>query len=153
MGQRRQNVAKTLIQYSTKIKPGDQVVIDGPLSGLPLIESLFIESLRAGGKARMVLRHPSEVLMLCRYGNEDQIRHIRETDLDDLHSTDVYLTVWAEDNTREMSQIDPKLQQMRMQARKPFRDLLMELTGSHKIRWCGVEYPTQATAQEAEMSL
>lgn len=153
MGQRRQNVAKILVHYSTKVQPGDRVVIDGPLCGLPLIESLFIESLRAGGKTRMVLRHPSEALMLCRYGNEDQIRHVRETDLEDLHQTDVYMTVWAEENTREMSQIDPKLQQMRMQARKPFRDLFMELTGSRKIRWCGVEYPTQATAQEAEMSL
>lgn len=153
MGLRRQNIAKILVQYSTCIKPGDKVVIDGPISGLPLIESLFITSLRAGGKTRMVLRHPSEMLLLCRYGNEDQIRHVRPTDLDDLHSTDVYLTVWAEENTREMSQVDPKLQQMRMQARKPFRDLFMELTGSHKLRWCGVEFPTQGTAQEAEMSL
>lgn len=153
MDPRTQKVAQVLVNYSTGVRPGDKVVVDGPVTGLPLLEALYVETLKAGGFPIISLRHPHEALLLCKFGNEHQIRYVRESEMDDLRNADVWLTAWAEQNTKQMSEVDTTLQQMRLNARRPFRDLFHERMGTKALRWCGTEFPTQATAQDAEMSL
>ena len=67
---------------------------------------------------------------------------------------DVYIRVGAPDNTRAMSNIDA--QRIRQQRVGPERDscrpaLSAPLRG--EFRWVGALYPTEASAQEANMSL
>ena len=42
---------------------------------------------------------------------------------------------------------------VRQAARKPFMKRFMERNADKSLRWCGTLYPTQASAQDAEMSL
>lgn len=153
MDQRTEKLASILVNYSTAVKPGERVLVEGPATGLPLLEALYVETLKAGGLPTLRVTHPSQGLLLCRHGNNEQISYFPDWNLDILKQTDVRLAIWAEHNTREMSKVDPKLQQTMMTSRKKYRELFFELAGSGKLRWCGTEFPTDATAQDAEMSL
>ena len=55
-----------------------------------------------------------------------------------------------------MSNVDPKKQAAMSKARGPILEVAIKrigLTGKKKLRWCGTQFPCQASAQDAEMSL
>ena len=47
---RVENLAKILVGYSTKVKEGDTVVIDGASAAEPLLLAIYEETLKAGGQ-------------------------------------------------------------------------------------------------------
>lgn len=50
--------AHTLVNYSTKVKPGDVVSIEGDVSSRPLLHALYREALKAGGRPVVIPRLP-----------------------------------------------------------------------------------------------
>src|SRR5690606_2030628 len=60
---------------------------------------------------------------------------------------------WAERNTHALSAIDPKRTSMAKGARRQLMDIFMKRTASGDLRWCGTLFPTEASAQDAGMSL
>jgi len=64
--------------------------------------------------------------------------------------------VLASGNTRAMTNVDPMKQATMSKARKPVMDIVMKrssLRGKNKLRWVATQYPCDASAQDAEMSL
>jgi aminopeptidase len=66
---------------------------------------------------------------------------------------DCHMGIWAEENTRAKSNIDPARMGVRQAARKPLMDLFLKRAASGALRWVGTQFPTQGSAQDAEMSL
>src|SRR5690606_35915983 len=66
---------------------------------------------------------------------------------------DVYIRVNAPSNTRAMTTIDARRNQMLQKARRPWLDTRMRRAAEGKMKWVGTMYPTEALAQEAGMSL
>lgn len=55
-----------------------------------------------------------------------------------------------------MTNTDPKKQAAMTKGRRPLLDVALQriaMGGKGKLRWCGTQYPCQASAQDAEMSL
>src|ERR1700754_4870171 len=52
-----------------------------------------------------------------------------------------------------MSNVDSKKLGISQGARKPLMDTFMKRAASGKLRWSGTQFPCQAAAQDAEMSL
>jgi aminopeptidase len=52
-----------------------------------------------------------------------------------------------------LSGVDPKQQQLRLKAMKPLREILHRRMDDRTLRWCLTLFPTEAYAQDAEMSL
>ena len=65
-----------------------------------------------------------------------------------MKNTDIVIFLGSPENTREMTNIDPKLLSMRQKILKKIQRYRVE-----KTRWCIFDYPCNALAQEAEMSL
>jgi aminopeptidase len=63
------------------------------------------------------------------------------------------LHIMAEHNLKSMSGIDPAKQARASQARAELSRLFMQRSASGDLRWCTTLYPTNASAQEAGMSL
>ena len=63
------------------------------------------------------------------------------------------LAIGAEFNTRELSGIDPQRISRNRRAMAPISKLMMERSARGELNWVLTEYPTQASAQEADMSL
>ncbi|MCX8036313.1 MAG: aminopeptidase [Candidatus Sumerlaeia bacterium] len=150
---RIERLADLLVRYSNKVRRGDVVEIHGPPAAAPLIEAVYRKALEAGALVRAELSLPSLVEILLRHGNEAQLKYWRPTLLQDIRDTQCFFEIWAEENTRAHSNIDPARDQIRQRARRPLRDLFMQRAAEKKLRWVGTIYPTHGMAQDAEMSL
>jgi aminopeptidase len=63
------------------------------------------------------------------------------------------VTVWSETNTRALSRVDPARHAAYIAAQRKLSNRRWERISSGDMRWCGTLFPTNAHAQEAEMSL
>jgi aminopeptidase len=66
---------------------------------------------------------------------------------------DAYLYIRAPFNVREGQDIDPGRRNQRSEALKPIQSIYSKRTADRVLRRCLCQYPTQAAAQEAGMSL
>jgi aminopeptidase len=66
---------------------------------------------------------------------------------------DASLGIWADENTKALSNVDPKRLAAASAARQPLSKLFMERAAAGELRWVGTQWPCHASAQDAEMSL
>ena len=68
-------------------------------------------------------------------------------------SFDAILAIGAEYNTRALSGVDPQRISINRKASTPITKVFFERSANLELRWCYTEFPTNASAQEADMSL
>ncbi|MDX2018310.1 MAG: aminopeptidase [Planctomycetota bacterium] len=150
-------LADVLVRYSTRVKKGDLVSISGELSASPMVNALYAAVLRAGGHPFVYPRSEDQIELLLTHGSDEQISFTNPILQFIYDKVDVSIGIWAEQNSRYLSRFDPKKLALHAQGRKPLmatfmrREVLKDQPGG--LRWVGTQYPTQAMAQEAEMSL
>jgi hypothetical protein len=108
--------------------------------------------LLAGGHPYVLLDAPGVKDLLLRTGNDDQLRHTNPYRLMALEKSDAVLDISSEENTRATNNIAPARQALTQQASKPFGALGMARIIEGRPR-CLTLFPTNAYAQDAEMSL
>ena len=154
---RLDKLADVLVRYSTKVKKGDLVAIAGDPVAMPLIEATFEAVLRAGGHPFWAPRSESLTGLLLEHGSEEQLRYCSEIDIHRVSKIDVQIGFWSETNTKALGSVDPKRVAAHQSARKPWFKVFMERASKSDqpggLRWVGTLYPTNANAQDAEMSL
>lgn len=153
---RLDQLAKILVRYSAAVRKGDLVRIRMPSNSEPLVFAVYEEVLRAGGHpfVRMIPEECAE--LKCRFGSKEQIEFCTPFDVEEAKTIDCDISAWAQRNTRAMSNVDPKKQALLNRARRPMLDVFMDrisAKGRKQLRWVGTQFPCQAAAQEAEMSL
>ncbi|MCK5635338.1 MAG: aminopeptidase, partial [Anaerolineales bacterium] len=153
------NLAKTLVHYSTEVKPGDHVGILTQPVALPLAEEVYRHALAAGGYPYVLLgglrsRAETEALeyILFTEGNDDQIQHVNRFDKIVREEFDVMVVLQSQSNTRRLSNVDPTKQQLRARAYTEVTKIYRQRAAAGDLRWAITLYPTQAVAQDAEMS-
>jgi len=150
---RLERLARLLVEYSNNVKRDDIVEIRGGPVAAPLIEALYRAALQRGALVRTAVGLPAAEEILLREGNAKQVQYFRPTLLADMKEMDCVFSIWAEENTRALSNVDPAQQQLRARALRPLRELFMKRAARRALRWVGTLYPTQGLAQEADMSL
>jgi aminopeptidase len=150
---RHARLAEVLVGYSTAVRPGDVVRIESYGIASPLVPELYASALRAGGRpeARVVLDETEEALF--DEGNDAQVEWIAPDHAWNLEHGDVWIVVDAPANTKRLSNIDPERMGRRLLARRPLQTRYLERSAAGEFRWLICGYPTQASAQEAGMSL
>tara|TARA_R110000782_G_scaffold39714_6_gene92106 strand:+ start:10555 stop:11697 length:1143 start_codon:yes stop_codon:yes gene_type:complete len=150
---RLDRLADVLVSYSTRIKKGDLVMIESDPVGLPLVEAVYERVLRAGG-------HPfwkasSETLsdIFMETAERHQLDYCSPLDLHTVDTLDARIVFWASQNTKHLSAVDPKRVAASRVARSEITKRFFKRTANGSLRWCGTLFPTQAAAQDAEMSL
>lgn len=146
-------LADVLVTYSARVKKGDLVVIAGDPIAMPAIRAVYRRVLAAG--AHPVWQSTSLELIddMLECGSLDQIAYVSPLDTHRVETMDATISFWAERNTRSSNRIDPKKLAAKQQARKPYLKRFLERAAEGDLRWVGTMYPTDAAAQDAEMSL
>ena len=150
---RLERLAKLLVNYSTEVQPGEWVGILGDVMALPALREVYKAVLEAGGLPTLMVNDEQMHRTLLRDGSDSQIEW-----LDPMHSlyyeqADVYIRVGATENTRAMTGISAKRVQQERAAKRTWLDTRLGRAAEGKMKWVGTLYPTQAYAQEANMSL
>jgi aminopeptidase len=150
---RAERLAKILVGYSTEVKEGEVVAIDGESAAEPLLLAIYEEVLLAGAHPIMNVALDGQSAIYYKRASDAQIEWISPTSEWLLDNVDVRIAVGASTNTRELSGIPPERQMLRQAATGELMGRAMERSAKGEFRWCYTLFPTNAYASEAEMSL
>jgi aminopeptidase len=146
-------LAEVLVDYSTSVAPGDLVLLETSPLGTPLLRALYRRVLQAGGhpQTRVALDGSTEALL--EQGSDEQIEWVNPSRREDFERADARISAEAEANTRHLSTVDPSRQARMARARESLRDRYLDRASTGQFRSVITLYPTNAVAQDAEMSL
>ena len=150
---RIQNQAKILVGYSTKVKEGEVVAIDGETAAAPLLLAVYEEVLKAGAHAILNVALEGQIAAYFKHASDDQLEWISPFAEWMVDNADVRIAIGASTNTRELSGVAPERQTLRQSATGELMKRAMKRSADGDFRWCYTLFPTSAYASEAEMSL
>jgi aminopeptidase len=151
--ERLARLADVLVRYSTSVQPGDDVQIAGHPTTAPLLREVYRAALRAGGhpSARLIVDEEDEALH--EYGSDEQLDWVSPDMRWTVEHGDVWITLDGPENTKYLSETDAAKMARRVKAREPYQERYLQRSASGEFRWVLCAYPTDASAQEAGMSL
>jgi aminopeptidase len=146
-------LAELLSGYSLGLRESQVLRIDGEESTIPLVAALYRSALKRGALPYVQVRPAGLDEILLAEGSEEQLSHIPESERAQSEQLDAWLTIWSSSNTRALTRVDPE--RRRLDLAKHFRlvNRRWQRISAGELSWCGTLYPTQAHAQDAEMSL
>ena len=152
MSERLRRLAEVLVGHSGRVERGDLVVVEGTTNVAPLLEEICGAVIRAGAHPATRVVPELEDLLLTE-GSDEQVDWVPPGSREDVEQADVWIVVEAPSNTKALTAIDPERQARAQRARKELRERYLERAHAGELRWVLTAYPTNAAAQDAEMSL
>ncbi|HVO41861.1 MAG TPA: aminopeptidase [Aggregatilineales bacterium] len=150
---RVQRLAQTLVGYSVNVQPGETVILQADTSALPLFEETYREVVRAGGHCIPYLTSGALDDFLLRRASDAQLTWISPLDKWIAEEAEVRIVIRSSSNTRRSTSLDPKRVQIMNAARRDLMKIRFDRAARGEQRWTLTLFPTDAYAQDAEMSL
>ena len=150
---RLKKLAEVLVGYSIGVKPGQLVRLHGPTIAEPLIVELYRAVIAAGGFPHVRVSPDALDEIFYKNANDAQLDHVSPIGKFEIETIDASIGVWADENTKSLTRCDPKRIARASAARKPIFEIFMKRAAEGKLKWNGTQFPCQAAAQDAEMSL
>ncbi|MFH0768562.1 MAG: aminopeptidase [Chloroflexota bacterium] len=150
---RIEKLAQLLVDYSVAVREGDRVVINGSTLAEPLLKEIYIRVLQAGGHPLMMASLPDTEEIFFRYASDEQLKHVPKPAELIMETYDVRISILAESNTKALSNTEPGKIVLQQRARTKIMDTFMRRSAAGELRWTVAPFPTNAFAQDAEMSL
>ncbi|MGD9713459.1 MAG: aminopeptidase [Thermomicrobiales bacterium] len=144
--------ARVLTGYCTAVQPGQRVLITGETAAEPLMRAVFREVIAAGGFPVLWPVLSGLHAALLAHGTDEQVEYISPIERFTRQEADVSIRIIAERNTRSSSQIDPERSAVFTRARSGLQRSFMERAAQNDLRWSLTIFPTDAYAQDADMS-
>jgi aminopeptidase len=141
--------AKILVNYSIKLKKKDNVIVSGDFEAKPLIYEIY-RLLIKGGAGEVKLHFNSYELSEIFFKNatEAQLKNYPKISDYEIKNMDCYIRIASSSNTRGLTGVDTEKINLYSKTTRPISDYRVENT-----RWVVTRFPTEAQAQEADMSL
>jgi aminopeptidase len=146
-------LADLLVNYSLELRPGQVVRIDAGTVAAPLVTEVYREAVRAGAHPRTRIVIEELDVIDIHESSEEQLSFVSEIERFETENIDAMVTVWADRNTRAFSGADPDRVSRRIASRRTLTNRYWERIDDGQARWVGTRFPTEAHAQDAEMSL
>jgi aminopeptidase len=150
---RVERLADLVTGYSLGLGEGQVVRIDGEESALPLVTALYRSALRRGALPYVQVRPEGIDEILLAEGSEEQLTYISESERLQGEQFDAWVSLWSSSNTRALTRADPARRRLQLSAHYRLVQRRWERIATGELAWCGTLFPTQAHAQDAEMSL
>jgi aminopeptidase len=150
---RLKRLADVLVNYSTEVQPGEWVGILGDVTALPALREVYAAVLKAGGNPSLMISDEYMTRLLLREGSDEQLTWLDPAQSLYYDQADVYIRVGSTSNTRAMTNISAKRMQQERAAKRIWLDKRLSRSAEGQMKWVGTQIPTEASAQEANMSL
>lgn len=142
-------LAKVLLTHSLSVKPKEKVLITVSDSALPLAKATYEECVKIGAYPMLDVDVNGMAYGFYKYANDWQVGYVpSEVIKAKIAWADAYVRIVGEDNSRELSDIDPQKLQQRAKVIRPLMDPMID-----SDRWILTYYPTAGMAQEAGVAL
>ena len=150
---RIEKLAHLLVRYCIDVKPRERVLIIGSSVALPLVTETYREVMRAGAHPLLHWNEEPFAEILYEEGNEEQLRYIHEPIRHIYDTYEARIHIGGARNTRTLSNVEPQRQRIRQEATRELLQTMMRRSATGELRWVTTLFPTNAQAQEADMSL
>lgn len=149
MDPRITTLARSLVHYSTRLQPGEKLLIEMIDDALPLAKALIDECYKADGMPFLTIKNNSLQRTLLRQATAEQLTRNGEWEAERMRSMDAYIGIRASENVSEMADVPPEKMQLYQQywSKPVHTDIRVPDT-----KWCVLRYPNAAMAQLANMS-
>lgn len=142
-------LAETLVNHSTKVKRGDKVKIVAGFGARPLVTELYRLLVKKGAaEIRLNFNYYELAEIYYKNASKTQVKTFPEIEMQEMKQVDCYIGIRSSSNTRGLTGVDASLISERRKVIRPILDWRVD-----KTRWVITNYPTEALAQEADMSL
>jgi len=156
---RVQKFAKVLVEHSARIVPGDRVLIEATTAAEPLIRELYTQILEKGGIPHPMIALPgmmpfSQDDMYVTYAKSDaQLEYVPAFYKLAYDQFESRIRIHSATNTRGSSNLDPVKGGKRGKALSAITEAQFRRGAEGVFKWVTTQYPTEAYAQDASMSL
>jgi aminopeptidase len=154
MADRRvEQLADLLVNYSIAAKPGQKVAIQGSTLAEPLIRAVYASVLRAGAHPTVLAALPGLEEIFYRYASDEQLQHVPPPHRLVVETYDGLIALMGSANTKMLSNVPPQKMALNQRAAGEIQRIFMQRHSTGQLRWVGTLFPTNASAQDAEMGL
>ncbi len=150
---RIEKLADVLIDYSLEIREGDFFLINSPPVAASLVEALYIRALKRGAFPVVDVQLPHLAELYLKHASNAQLDWVSPVARMLMERVDARFSILADTNTRSLTNTDPEKQMRRAKATGDLSGLMMERAAAGSLRWSLTLFPTEAFAQDADMSL
>jgi aminopeptidase len=141
-------MARVITEYSTRVQPGDFVVIAGSVVAEPLLDALYRAVLRRGGHPHPLLAPANTREIFFQEANEEQLTFINPVGRMVYETADVRIDIEAPVNPNNLGAIDPARIGQHRAAHSEVIQTMIGRIGDGSLRWCGLSWPSQAAAMQ-----
>jgi len=150
---RLERMARVLVHYSLGLQKGDRLAIEtGPLAA-PLVREVVREAIHAGAYPETFILLPEVREIVLKESSDEQLSYIPAYRRIQVEEYETILDIAASENTKGLSGIDPARMAVAQKAGHDLFETFMKRSAAGSLRWCATLFPTNAHAQDAEMSL
>jgi aminopeptidase len=142
-----------LVNYSLELQPGQVVRIDAGTVAAPLVTEVYRHALRAGAFPRIRIDVEALDVILLDEANDEQLVFLPDVERREVEEFQAFATIWADRNTRALTGIEPGRVSRRLASRRELINRVWQRIDAGEAKWVGTRFPTEAHAQDAEMSL
>jgi aminopeptidase len=148
---RTQKLAKLLVNYCVFAKPEENIIISGSTEAEDLLVAIYKEVILSGANPVLKISPKGISYFFYKHANKNQIEKYPDILEYTINASHKYIGVGSESNTRELSSCDPRKITLRAKATSKISDLVCN--NKPRMFRVSTSYPTNALAQDAEMSL
>lgn len=146
-------VADILVNHSLELRKNDVFIISANPNAAPLVKEVYIKALEAGAHPHIRLGLSGLAEHFYNHASEEQLQFVSPLSKYEIQTVDARLAIISSDNTKSMTNIDPIKQSISSKANEEIHTIFLQRAAKKELRWCVTQYPTNAAAQDAEMSL
>ncbi len=145
--------AKLLVNYCLELQKDEKLYIKTTLLAEPLVREVYREALKVGGHVEVDFSFRDQSKIFLDEAKENQLSHISPFSKLAIESFDAYLVIRAPYNLKSTKNSDKEKQKQISLAHKELNETYFRRTGNKELKRSLCQYPTLASAQEADMSL
>ena len=153
LDKRLEKYAHILVHHSLAIRKKDLFVITGGIQAKPLIKEVYKQAVQAGAYPYVKIGFEELAEIYYTHAASHQLTYVSPIAKYELQNINARLAIISSENTRSMTRINPKKQAISSAAQQEIHQLFLERAAKKELRWCVTQYPTNAAAQDADMSL
>lgn len=141
--------AEVIVNNSVKVKKGDRVAVHADFEARPLALAIYKLLISKGACEVRVHFTDSEFSeAFLKNASKEQLSTLPQIAMDEIKKIDCFIAISGGTNTRAFTNISAEKMAMRAKTVRPITDYRVENT-----RWVITRFPTNSSAQEADMSL
>ncbi|MFA6989277.1 MAG: aminopeptidase [Candidatus Gastranaerophilaceae bacterium] len=153
MGKIWQKYAKVIVEYCTDVQKDDLVFIRSDAQAQPLIKAVYEEVLKKGAHPLMRISIDGISESFFKYASDEQLDFVDPFTKFEYEKADKFISIGAPYNLKNLTRTSPEKQARRSKATKDLSVTLLKRSSEGNLNWLICNYPTNALAQEAKMSL